>query len=316
MQKSSVYIAGQKNNSFGHMITDGRMVNRQAPLVGEWLDTDNMSCLWTPDQNRSQHQVGRSHTLRPEVCQRLKKDQGGLSHPTKTKTISDQNQELRSHSIYNHLKSKVPHSGHVICDKKALKYRWKFWKNNFQKQLNSSQSSRLGNGTVNKFLNHIKPFPEAVNFWWVFNFFCVFCIISGEKSVFKYAAHKSIIMYSATSTTVNLPHTLLLLLLVSYYLETQLQKDVKCIKDKEAQVENKRWSGKQRRSWGKSKEGIHKHNTHTHTRNIVLRLSLLTVALLIYFRVSRVQTSWKRAFKDNLLNLIADTSDLISIELY
>lgn len=112
------------------------------------------------------------------------------------------------------------------------------------------------------FLNYFN-YSDAASFWLVFNFFCVFSIISGEKV----CAQKSIIMYSTTSTTVNLTHTPLLL--VSYYLETQRQKDAKCIKDKEAQAENKRWYGKERRSWGKARGSRHKH-----TQNVVLRLSL------------------------------------------
>ncbi len=149
---------------------------------------------------------------------------------------------------------------------------------------------------------HIKLFQlfRCWLFWGVsFYLFSVFSKISWQK-VCASILHRTI-MYSTTSATVNLTHSVPPL--VPYYLETQLQKDVKCIKDKEAEVENKRWSGKGRRSWGREEESIQKHkyckHTHTHTHRGYCFETILTHSgafnTILEFRV---QTSWKHPHKN------------------
>lgn len=153
MQRSSPSIDGQKNNSFGHMITDGHMMNRRGPSI------EDQQSVWS-----------RQHPFSAHTRQKLV-----TAWTWRVKNIDWMSDEgwrktgLRSLNIYNHV-TKMSYSGHVICDDTWAKLRpWKIvsldhfmtempcqCKCTFgeEKKLNLSKAKI---DSVKTFLIHVKP---------------------------------------------------------------------------------------------------------------------------------------------------------------
>lgn len=64
--------------SYAIVVANATLIKHQRPWTRDWMNTGNISCLWT----QSQHGLGKYQGHRPGVSGRLKKNQSGRSHQT------------------------------------------------------------------------------------------------------------------------------------------------------------------------------------------------------------------------------------------
>lgn len=217
-----IYACAQKTNSFSNMIRDGHKSARTLSwrLTEYWkYTTSPVNIKPTPvtaSTGKKSKWSTRSHLKAEERFRRPFTTEVGLGSP---------NNHLKSwpkfHTQVTWFVMK-PQQGRGPEIRRVRENNLELGVFHDRNVMHFNVSRRPRSDSVQTFLIHINPFQLLRHpvFCKYLPFFMSLAKFLEKRKVCKYVAQKCTIMYSITSTTVNLTYSMLLL--VPYYLETQL----------------------------------------------------------------------------------------------